>query len=96
MINLLDCIHLFEELINNSPIKNFFIEYENENDYFLQFSALHMIKKFFQIALSHIINRKKFAIKVAIKNYYILEASTDAFYIKVMRFAGFLRVQIHS
>jgi len=26
----------------------------------------------------------------------ILEASTDAFYIKIMRFADFLRVQIHS
>jgi len=26
----------------------------------------------------------------------ILEASTDAFYIKIMRFEGFLGVQIHS
>jgi len=26
----------------------------------------------------------------------ILEASPDAFYIKIMRFAGFLCVQIHS
>jgi len=28
--------------------------------------------------------------------YNILEASTGAFYIKIMRFAGFFRVQIHS